>query len=107
MFHRNVARRVELTALLNAMLDSPVPISLADLPRLSHADHTIILHTTLDMIRAVRGAYVDEIIALVARLGLFDYLKTAVSARQRNARINALTLLGYFPPDESASVLMA
>ena len=104
---RDAARRAELMTLLNAALDSPVPIDSADLPRLSQADHPIVLHIALDMIRAVRGAYVDEIIALVARLGLFDYLKTEVSGRQRNARINALTLLGYFPPDESAPVLMA
>ena len=103
----DAARRAELTTLLNAALESPVPIQSAHLPRLSRADHAIVLHVALDMIRAVRGAYVDEIISLVARLGLFPYLKVAVSGRKRNARINALTLLAYFPPHESGPVLMA
>ena len=100
-------RRAELSAFMHTALQSPVKLDGSALPRLRRRDYPIVLHIALDMIRSVKGKYVEQIVELVSGLGLYPYLKRLSASRKRADRLKALTLLGYFPAPDSTDVLLA
>ena len=99
-------RQDELITLFHVFLQSPVPLQGTDLPQMQTSDYPIIQDIALDMIRTIRGGYVDDVIKLVAELGLLPHLKTQLRNRKRSERMKALTLLGYFPDAESHVLLL-
>ncbi|MBZ4021780.1 hypothetical protein CKO11_04810 [Rhodobacter sp. TJ_12] len=104
---KRLRRRQELDKILQSVLHSPVPLGATALPALRRGDFPIVLDLALEMIRMVRGSYVDEIVSLVSDLGLYPYLQTVLRRSKGRSRRKALIMLGYFPPSQSRALLLA
>ncbi|MFD2174720.1 HEAT repeat domain-containing protein [Rhodobacter lacus] len=104
---RRQVRARELSALMHTVLQSPVDLPPECLPKLAKKDFPILLDVALEMIRTVRGSYVDQIIALVTHLGLYPHLALEAAQGGRASRRKALLLIGYYPDDRSRDILFA
>lgn len=101
------ARARALAAMMHAVLQSPVDLPPESLPRLAKSDFSILQDVALEMIRTVRGSYVDQIITLLTDLGLAPHLVRQATRGKRAERRKALILMGYFSDDRSREILLA
>lgn len=103
---RMAARKDALAALIQAALSAPIPPSRETLPPLPAADRPIVHLLALDILRTVLGADAERLVDILRVWKMEPYFRRELRSRSRGRRIQALTLLAYFPSEETTRVLM-
>ena len=103
---RQRQRIAELSVIIKAALTAPVIPSDNSLPPLAARDRPLVRVIALNFLRTILGSDAQRMTEILRAWNMKPYLQQQLQSRSRGLRIQALTLLAYFPSNETTALLL-
>jgi len=101
-----VQRKQDISRCFYAALKSPVTLTKESLPPITKAERMIVMHSALDILRAINGSEVHRIVEVLTLWNMQPFLQKLAARAGRSKCIQALTLLSHFSDEASLAVLL-